>query len=337
MSINDWKSKLKGDFVPWLLGADNPSVRLLTLVDILARPHGSPEVREAKKAIMTQGLVPRILAKMHPRGYWETEERFYTAKYKGTAWQFIILAELAADGEDKRIQAARDFLLEYSQDRDSGGFACRHSGTAGGGSHSEVIPCLSGNLVYAMIKLGYFYDPRVRRGIDWINRYQRFDDQIPDPARGWPYDRWKMCWDSHTCHMGAVKALKALAEIPAGKKSIASKHTIAAGAEYILKHHVFKRSHNLTKVSRPGWLRFGYPLMYQTDILEILGILTRLGYRDERMQEAIDIVIGSQDEGGRWILASTFNGRFQVNVEAKGKASKWITLNALRVLRSYYG
>jgi hypothetical protein len=336
MGMNGWTSLLRADPVPWLLGVDNPSVRFLTLVDILGKPPGGGEALEAKKAIMARGLVPRILARMNPGGYWETEERFYTAKYKGTAWQLIVLAEMSADGADKRIRAARDFLLERSQDRESGGFAHRHGVRTGGGSHSEVIPCLTGNMVYAMIKLGYLDDPGVGRGIDWINRYQRFDDRTSDPPRGWPYERYEMCWGRHTCHMGAAKALKALAEIPAAKRSADTRRTLEMGAEYFLKHHIFKRSHDLAKVSRPGWLRLGYPLMYQTDILEVLGILTRLGYRDQRMREALDAVIRGQDDHGRWTLASTFNGRFQVNVEVRGKASKWITLNALRVLRRFY-
>ena len=46
------------------------------------------------------------------------------------------------------------------------------------------------------------------------------------------------------------------------------------------------------------------------------------------MQEAIDLVLSN----GRWILENTYNGRFQVNIERKGKPSKWITLNALRIL-----
>lgn len=37
-----------------------------------------------------------------------------------------------------------------------------------------------------------------------------------------------------------------------------------------------------------------------------------------------------------WTLEDTYNGRFQVNIEQKGKPSKWITLNALRVLKRYY-
>jgi hypothetical protein len=76
--------------------------------------------------------------------------------------------------------------------------------------------------------------------------------------------------------------------------------------------------------------------MYQTDVLEILGILTRLGYHDERMQEAIDLLISKQDNQGKWKLESTFNGRFQTNIEHKGKPSKWITLNALKVLKNIY-
>jgi len=101
----------------------------------------------------------------------------------------------------------------------------------------------------------------------------------------------------------------------------------------MLTHHIHRRSHDLTRVSKPGWLRFGFPLMYQTDVLEILAILTKLGCRDKRMREATDLVISKQDDQGRWKLENTYNGRFQVDIEQKRKPSKWITLNALRVLK----
>jgi hypothetical protein len=76
--------------------------------------------------------------------------------------------------------------------------------------------------------------------------------------------------------------------------------------------------------------------MWNTDILEILSMLTKLGYKDRRMQEAVDLVVSKQDAEGRWRLESTFNGRFQVNIERKGEPSKWVTLNALRVLKRFY-
>ena len=69
-----------------------------------------------------------------------------------------------------------------------------------------------------------------------------------------------MCWGRHTCHLGA---------------------------EFVLRHHFHKRSHDLAKVSKPGWPRFGFPLMYQTDVLEILGILTATAAMEFRREGAV--------------------------------------------------
>jgi hypothetical protein len=59
----------------------------------------------------------------------------------------------------------------------------------------------------------------VQAGIDWITTWQRFDDGDGAPPADRPYDGWEMCWGRHTCHMGVVKALKALAEIPPERRS----------------------------------------------------------------------------------------------------------------------
>ena len=334
--MSDWKSVLKADAVDWLLEKDNPSVRYFALTQILDKPQTSAEVQEAKKEIMLAGVVPKILAKQREGGYWEAPEKFYAAKYKGTVWQLIILAELGADGKDPRVQKACEFILENSQDRKSGGFSAWLSVKVGGGRYSGVLPCLTGNMVWSLVRLGFLDDPRVKRAIDWIVQYQRFDDGEAWPPKIWPYEKATSCFGKHSCHMGVVKSLKALAEIPADKRSKAVVGTVEKGVEYMLKHHIHKRSHNLSRVSKPGWLRFGFPLMYQTDVLEILGILTKLGVKDERMQEAVDLVLSKQDAQGRWMLENTFNGRFQTNIEQKGASSKWVTLKALSVLKGFY-
>ena len=328
---------LTADPTDWLLEENNPSVRYLTLTDLMEKPACDPEVEKARANIMVKGAVPKILANQEKGGYWDKPDRLYVSKYKGTVWQLIMLAEHLADPNDRRIQDACEFVLTHSQDVESGGFSVHHAAKTGGGRHSEVIPCLTGNMVWSLIRLGYLSDSRVQRGIEWIVEYQRFDDGVKNRPRGWPYDKFEICWGTHTCHMGAVKALKALAEITPRGRSARIKRTIGEGAEYILKHHIHKRSHNLNQTSKPGWLRFGFPLMYQTDVLEILGILTKLGYKDERMKEAINVVLSRQDASGKWKLANTFNGRSHVDIEAKGQPSKWITLNALRVLKGYFG
>jgi hypothetical protein len=319
----------------WLLEENNPSVRYFTLVDLLDKSESDRDVVKARQDIMQGKVVSKILSRQENEGHWEAPERFYTAKYKGTVWQLIILAEFGADSENENIRKACEFILDKAQERESGGFSFRY-GKKGGGTRSTVIPCLTGNMLWSLIRFGYLDDPRVRSGIDWVTTYQRFDDGVKTVPKGWTYDKWDMCWGKHSCFMGVVKSLKALSEIPAGERSEAVRSTIDQGVEFLLMHHIHKRSHDLGRVSKPGWLRFGFPLMYQTDVLEILGILTKLGYRDERMQEAVDLVASKQGLYGRWKLENTFNGRFQTNIEQKGVASKWLTLNALRVLKRFH-
>ena len=325
-------SRESSSTVAWLLDGDDPSVRYFTLTGLLGEATDSAAAVAARREIMTTGVVPIILAAQGEDGHFGDRERFYVAKYTGTVWQLLILAELGADGADERVRRACEAILRDAQDPESGGFSVNRGKKAGGGLHSSVIPCLTGNLTFSLIRLGMLDDRRVRHAIDWIATYQRFDDAEGDAPAGWPYDRLEMCWGRHTCHMGAVKALKALAEISPGHRSPAVERTLSDGAEYLLRHHVHRRSHDLTRDSKPGWRRLGFPLMYQTDVLEILGILTRLGYRDERMREALDLVAGKADAQGRWKLESTFNDRFLVPIEAKRAPSRWITLCALQVL-----
>ena len=320
------------DPIPWLLEGEEPSVRCLTLTRLLGRAPDAPEVVAARRAVMSTGVVPRILAAQVEDGHWVGRDRFYTAKYRGTVWQLVVLASLGADGGDQRVRAGCEAILRDAQDTESGGFAMGRATKAGGGLHSSVIPCLTGNLVWSLIRLGMLDDPRVQRGIEWITTYQRFDDGDGEAPTGWPYEPWEMCWGRHTCHMGVVKSLKALAEIPPDRRSPEVGRTLADGTEFMLRHHFYKRSHDLTRVSKPGWLHLGFPLMYQTDVLEILGILTTLGIHDERMQEALDLVASKADAQGRWTLENTYNDRFLVPIEAKGEPSLWLTLEALRVL-----
>lgn len=317
----------------WLLDPGEPSIRHLTLVELLGRSKRDAQVCEARRAIMEAGPVPEILARQREDTYWEKPEQFYEgAIYKGTVWTLILLAELRADGEDRRIRNACEFILASSQDRVSGGFAYRGACDAGG-EHDRVLPCLTGNMVWALARFGYSDDPRWRRAVEWITTYARFDDGAAQAPRGWPFSTRRPCWGKHTCHMGVVKTLKALAEIPANRRTKAVKQTIENATEYILAHHIHKRSHDLNRVSRPQWLKLGFPWLWDSDVLEVLEILTRLGCRDRRMSEALEVVEAKRRPQGYWLLEDDYHGRLQIDTEKRGKPSKWATLTALRVLK----
>ena len=335
--MTHWRSFLKADPTDWLLEDDNPSVKYLALREILEKPETAHEVISARKDIMKTGVVPKILERQSPGGYWEKEEDFYIrTKYKGTVWQLIILAELLADKDDLRIKKTCEFVLEWSQDQESGGFSFRGSKNRGG-QPSGVIPCLTGNMTWSLIRFGYLGDLRVQHAVDWITTYGRFDDGEEKAPRGWPYDLYESCWGKHTCMSGVVKGLKALAEIPPEKRNKNIEAFIQNAAEFILKHRLYKKSHDPSQAAKRKWTKLWFPWIWDMDVLELLLILTGLGYEEERMRDAVDLVLSKQDHKGRWNLEMTYNGRFQVNIEQKGKPSKWVTLNAMRMLKRYFG
>jgi hypothetical protein len=276
-----------------------------------------------------------MLQKQREAEYLQAYPRFYTYKYKGLVWSLITLAELGAEATPQ-IKEQCEYLLENSQERQDGGFSQNTAVRTGGGRIIEVIPCLTGNMVWSLIRFGYLDDPRLQKGIEWINRFMRFNDGVANDPQVAPYDHYEMCWGAHTCHMGVVKVLKGLSAVPMERRTKEINDTIQKATEFILIHHIYKRSHNLNQKSKQGWLKFGFPLMYQTDVLEILDILTELGIKDSRMDDAIDIVIAKQDDMGRWKAENTYNSdRLLIPMGQKDEQNKWITLRAMRILKRY--
>ena len=334
--MNEWKTLLKADSINWLLEEENPSVRYFTLKDILDKQENDPEVKQAKYEIMQSGIVPVILQMQQEPAYLQTYPRFYTAKYKGLVWQLITLAELGAS-TNPQIQRQCEYLLGNSQETEDGGFSMHTAIRKGCGRITEVIPCLTGNMVWSLIHFGYIDDPRLQKGIDWITRYMRFNDGVVENPQLPPYNRYETCWGKHTCFMGVVKTLKGLSLIPEEKRTDSINDTIQRAVEFLLIHHIYRHSHDLNKISKPGWLKFSFPLMYQTDILEILDILTGLGVSDSRMDEAINVVLEKQDDMGRWKTENTFNSdKLLIPMGKKGSQSKWITFKAVRTLKNHW-
>ena len=51
--MDNWKSILNANPIPWLLEDNNPSVRYFTLIDILGKGETDPEARKTKEEIRT--------------------------------------------------------------------------------------------------------------------------------------------------------------------------------------------------------------------------------------------------------------------------------------------
>ena len=87
--------------------------------------------------------------------------------------------------------------------------------------------------------------------------------------------------------------------------------------------------------------RFGFPVQFTSDILEVLELVAPyVNPGDERIQEGIALVLKKQDKEGRWPCEKHPKGgkwiEQYIDLEEIGKPSKWVTLHAMRVLKTLY-
>ncbi len=333
-----WNQLFTKDLRAWLLEPDtaNPGVRYFTLVDLLDLPAEEPQAKAARAEVMNRGPVPVILANQHPDGFWV--QPGYYPKYTGTFWTLGLLAMLGADGAQPQIRKAGDHVLD----------TCRSSyGGFSADGPSGQIHCLQGNLVNALLLLGFYGDTRLNEAIEWLARSVSGDGIAPAEDKKAPvrYYRSGNCAPGFACAAnnfkpcawGAVKALLGLARIPAGSRSPAVQKAVETGIQFLFSVDPATAEYPTPYDTKPNrsWFQFGIPVGYVTDVLQICEALTLAGYaRDPRLENALELVLSRRDGQGRWKMEYTYNGKTWVDVEIKGQPSKWVTLRALRVLKA---
>lgn len=321
------------ELLDWLLEPNNPSVRYWTLKDLKDYDEKNSEVKSARQLIMKSQIVQSILDKQAPEGHWANREDMYLPKYKATTHQLLILAELGANLTPK-IEKSIEHIFEFQ--RSSGHFLTKLPKTKKGkNSIVKDACCLDGNILYYMVHFGYLFDSRVQRLIHFIIDYH------DDENAGWKCRAYPINPDAvfpKNCYMGSIKVLKALSVIPKHERSSEIQQLILREVGNLMENNIYQylRNPDDTRKDKAGWKRFGFPLFYQTDVLEILDILTRLRFKDPRMIPALEVLLGSRQKDGRWLLKNSFNGKMWVDIEKKHKPSKWITLKALRILKQHY-
>jgi hypothetical protein len=328
-----WENFAREEILNWLFGPESPSIRFWALHQLKKMPLNAPEVVETQNEIMTSPCVKTILKAQRAEGQWFHYDDMYNPKYTATTHNLLILAELGAK-RVPQIEKAIEYLFQFQ--RSSGHFLTALPKTEKG--KESVVKdgcCIDGNILYYLLHFGYLNDPRTKRLIDFQVEYHS-DDVGGWKCRAFPIDKSKVF--PTNCYMGGVKVLKALTRIPIENRTPELKRIIKQESHIILENQIFNYLQDTDgkRKAKAGWKKFGFPLFYQSDVLEVLDILTELGIHDKRMQESVDLVLESRNELGSWDLKNTFNGKMLCEIEKKNTPSKWITLRALRMLQRYY-
>jgi hypothetical protein len=328
------------DPISWLLAPDpdNPGVRYFALRDLLHRPADDPALRAARREIMQTGAVPAILAAQDPQGWWAEPGPGYYPKYTGTVWSLIQLAWLGADGEDPRVQMACEYVLAHSRSP--------YGGFSAGAVFSGMIHCLQGNLAAALLDLGYLDDPRLEQAVDWLARSITGEGIAPaEDKKAYPrYYRSGVCAPGFACSAnefqpcawGALRALLALGKLPPAQRTPLVQSAIQMGVDFLLGVDPLSAAYPFPSYSNQpsrSWFQLqSIPLGYVTDLLLLLEVLVALGYRHEpRLANLVAWLQGKAGPDGLWRQEYTFNGKTWIDIEQKGRPSKWVTLRALKV------
>lgn len=348
-------TRVSDDTLQWLLGQDNPPVRYLTLLNLLEKSPAAAEVQEAKGRLMDYSVTRQILDHgpefRHPEG--KTFGKSYQ-KYKGRFWQMIFLGQFLADGRDPRIAQGVESILAARAFIDK-----------------RVLQCLTGNVLRAAMRLGFSDHPVVVEELEVLAQRITESGGIRCEAMSWSLlEHCYMCIPKLILCFAEIpeaersesvrKAIEILVAsllenhvhvyVSSHRKAWQDVLAVAPKKEDLPKGETVKawiadRKRRFLKSNgyggrepKQGWLRFGFPLNYNSDILEALFALSRVGTpMSPALEEPLRIVQGKMTDQGTWKLENSLNGKMWADVEEKGKPSKWLTLTALRVLAHFEG
>jgi hypothetical protein len=185
----------------------------------------------------------------------------------------------------------------------------------------EVEPCINGGT----LALGSYFGESSDRLVDRL-----LGEQLKDGGWNCEAERGSVRSSFHT----TICVLEGLLEYEKAKGANAAVTNARARAhEYLLERRMFRRL-STGKVIDPSWTRFCFPTTWHYDVLRGLDYLRGAGVEcDERVAEAIGLVLKRQHQNGRWPLHKPHADPIHLDMEGgQGKPSRWNTLRALRVL-----
>jgi hypothetical protein len=335
--------------IDWLLEEDNPPVRYLTLKHLLGRPAADAELARAKSHLMHYEATLEILR--HGDQFWGDDDTAYS-KYTGEYWQLIFLGQFLADGKDPRIAAGIGAMLD------------RPKWVRADGWH-----CLTANILAALTRLGYADHPVVQREREALARRVVNDGGIDCgfmacsllPLCYMAQPKLLLCFsqappESRTPAMrSAIKLLVthmldhevfvyvpgnqtewlAVLERSPGRSQLLPGQTVKQWVSEQRDGFLLRRGRGDPK-PKSGWLKFGFPLHYNSDVLEAMYALAESGTpMSAALEKPLRVIESKRTPEGKWVLENSLNGKMWADVEAKGKPSKWLTYYALRVLTHF--
>lgn len=310
------------DVIAWLLDSD-PALRWQVERDLLDAPTQQWEATRAR--IPQEGFGAALLAKQDPDGQWAGGAFFPKGFFENhenqllpgqpwtaTTWSLTMLREWGMDPAPLIERNTAQLLAENSH-----------------WEYDDSLPYWGGEVdccINAMtLANGLWLGADVGSLPHWFLEHRMEDGG------------WNCEWESGSVRssfhstLNVLRALLIHEQATGGTR--ATRAARDAGEEYLLERHL---AWTLSTREMPGpWVdHFLYPPRHIYSALRALEHFRLAGRKESRMEEAVAMVREAQQADGTWLQQKVLPGEvwFEVDVP-EGEPSKWITLEALRVLR----
>lgn len=297
----------------WLLEGD-VSIRFQVHRDLLDEERPDLQARIDK-----EGWGARFLSKRLPNGHWGRE--FYQPKWISTHYTLLDLKTLQVRRDHPAIRASVEIIANENKGEDGG--------INPGKTIKESDVCVNGMFLTYACYFGIEAD-HLNSIIDFI-----LEQQLPDGGFNCQYNRQGA---RHSSMHSTISLLEGMWEYKrSGYRYRLSELEKAAeqARQFLLMHHLFK-SDRTGEIIHKNFLRLSFPGRWYYDILRALDYFQDAGIAwDERMRDAIEVLLDKRRSDGRWPLQAKIPGKVHFEMEKPGKPSRWNTLRALRVLKRY--
>ena len=308
----DRGTALEKGVLRWLLAGD-PAIRWQVMRDLTgAEP---TRWRRERKAVAEKGWGARLLQKQDPGGGWGGG--VYSPKWTSTTYSLILLRRLGLEaGHSAALKGCRVLL-----DRDA---SCNGGVDLSVGlNRSET--CITG-FILALYRHFGFAPRRTEEIVEYLLREQMTDG-------GWNCERFRGA--KHSSFHTSIDVLEGLRVYvrTGGRRGGEVSEAESRAREFFLRHHLY-RSHRTGEVVKEEFTRFSFPPRWHHDVLRTLDYFADSGApHDPRLEDPIQTLVRKRRRDGRWPLQNRHPGKVFFEMEKPGKASRWNTLRALRVLK----
>ncbi len=297
----------------WLLEGD-VSIQYQTHRDLL--DHNRPDLQ---RRIAGEGWGARFLSCRNADGSWG--RGFYQPKWTSTHYTLLDLKTLA-------VSPGHPLIRETV-----GRIACEQKGPDGGINPSRTIKqsdvCINGMFLNYACYFGESPES-LESVVDFV-----LDQQMEDGGFNCRKNR---SGARHSSLHSTLSVLEGILEYLRNGYDYRTEDLEKAASEsgeFILQHRLFKSDHT-GKTIHQELLRLSFPPRWKYNILRALDYFRKAKVPlDERMRDALDVLLAKQRPGGRLPLQAAHPGEIHFPMEEPRKPSRWNTLLALRVFRAY--